>query len=77
MVSTSGECDAPSEDFLLSRVEYRTAKPTDIMQCFELEQASYVPEEAASKNDLRYRQHHAAHFFRCAVLQLEDEDHED
>ena len=59
---------------LLSRVKYRVATPTDIFQCFDMEQEAFSREEAASKNDLRYRQHHAAPFFRCAVLEHDDED---
>lgn len=63
--------DVTTFDFL-QYVTYRTATPTDIFQCFEMEKASYPREEAASKNDLRYQQHHAAAFFRCAVLPHED-----
>lgn len=59
---------------LLARVTYRTATPTDIFQCFDMETEAFSREEAASKNDLRYRQHHAAPFFRCAVLEHDDED---
>eukprot|EP00980_Cylindrotheca_fusiformis_P021493 scaffold8353_cov138-Cylindrotheca_fusiformis.AAC.24 len=56
---------------LCSRVECRTATPTDILQCFQLEQSW---NQNASKNDLQYRQHHAAPFFRCAVLEEDDEE---
>ena len=65
----------PSLD--LSRIQYRTVAPTDIVQCLEIERASYPPDEAASKNSLQYRQHHAAPYFRCAVLMPPtDEDDE-
>eukprot|EP00934_Nitzschia_sp_Nitz4_P002251 Nitzschia sp. Nitz4//scaffold10_size219509//76349//77992//NITZ4_001420-RA/size219509-processed-gene-0.69-mRNA-1//1//CDS//3329532896//2251//frame0 len=74
------ESHAPEEDDgdtnviddIFPLITYRPATPTDILQCYELEKESYPPEQAASKNDLRYRQHHAAAFFRCAVLQHED-----
>lgn len=65
-----------SADFW-SRVKYRTATPTDILQVFDMEQEALSKEEAASKNDLRYRQHHAAPFFRCAVLEHEDEENDE
>jgi len=62
---------------ILSRVKYRVAKPTDIFQCFDMEKEAFSREVAASKNDLRYRQHHAAPFFRCAVLEHEDEENDE
>ena len=62
---------------VLSRVKYRVATPTDIFQCFDMEKEAFSKGEAASKNDLRYRQHHAAPFFRCAVLEHEDEENDE
>jgi predicted PhzF superfamily epimerase YddE/YHI9/ribosomal protein S18 acetylase RimI-like enzyme len=59
---------------VLKRIRFRTVAPTDILQCLEIERASYVSNEAASKNTLQYRQHHAAPYFRCAVLREEEED---
>lgn len=70
----SGEMNDAGSGELLARVQYRTATPTDIFQCFDMETEAFSREEAASKNDLRYRQHHAAPFFRCAVLEHDDED---
>jgi GNAT superfamily N-acetyltransferase len=55
----------------LSRVQYRIAAPTDIFQCFQLEQSW---KKSSSKNDLQYRQHHAAPYFRCAVLETDDDE---
>ena len=53
---------------LLSRLIFRTVQPTDIPRCHSIEAASYPADEAASKSDLQYRQHHAASYFRCAFL---------
>ena len=53
---------------LLHRIRFRDARPTDIPTCFDLEQASYPEDEAATRSKFQYRQHHAASFFRCAVL---------
>jgi predicted PhzF superfamily epimerase YddE/YHI9/ribosomal protein S18 acetylase RimI-like enzyme len=69
--------DAVSIDDVMSRVKYRVATPTDIFQCFDMEKEAFSKEEAASKNDLRYRQHHAAPFFRCAVLEHDDEENDE
>jgi predicted PhzF superfamily epimerase YddE/YHI9/GNAT superfamily N-acetyltransferase len=57
-----------TDDSILSQIHFRTVYPTDIPACAEIEQASYPHEEAASKSSLQYRQHHAAPYFRCAVL---------
>lgn len=61
-----------SSSDILSQVHFRTVSPTDIPACFEIEQESYPADEAASKSSLQYRQHHAAPYFRCAVLGDED-----
>jgi PhzF family phenazine biosynthesis protein len=61
----------------LSQVQYRSATPTDMFQCVQLEKASYPAGEAGSKNALQYRQHHAAPYFRCAVIVGEEDDEED
>lgn len=66
-----------SDDDLVSRVKYRVATPTDIFQCFDMEKEAFSKIEAATKNDLRYRQHHAAPFFLCAVLEHEDEENDE
>jgi predicted PhzF superfamily epimerase YddE/YHI9/ribosomal protein S18 acetylase RimI-like enzyme len=59
---------------ILSLLVYRDVSPTDIFQCVQLEKSSYPKGKGASKNDLQYRQHHAARFFRCAVLENDDEE---
>lgn len=50
------------------RVRFRTVRPTDIPACYKLERSNYPRDEAATKSMLQYRQHHAAPYFRCAVL---------
>lgn len=57
------------------RITFRQVIPADIPACFDIESNSYPPDEAASKSSLQYRQHHAEKYFRCAVLD-EDEDDE-
>ena len=47
---------------------FRNVCPTDVPAIAKLERASYPADEAASRSLLQYRQHHAASFFRCAVL---------
>ena len=39
-----------------------------------MEEASYPADESASRSSLQYRQHHAATFFRCAVMGSSDCD---
>lgn len=53
---------------LVDRILFREVRPTDIPICFEIESNSYPDDEQASKSTLQYRQHHAAPYFRCAVL---------
>jgi PhzF family phenazine biosynthesis protein len=48
-------------------VLYRNVCPTDLPAIYALEKASYPSDEAASRSQLQYRQHHAASFFRCAI----------
>jgi predicted PhzF superfamily epimerase YddE/YHI9/ribosomal protein S18 acetylase RimI-like enzyme len=59
---------------ILSQTHFRNVYPTDIPACAEIEQDSYPQEEAASKSSLQYRQHQAAPYFRCAVLEREAEE---
>ena len=65
--------ESEAEGFL-SKVKYRTASPTDILKCVEMVKLDSNPNRLfASRNDLQYRQHYAAPYFRCAVYQ--DEQH--
>jgi ribosomal protein S18 acetylase RimI-like enzyme len=50
------------------RVTFRAVRPTDMEQCYALEREGYPEDEAASKTTLQFRQHHAARYFRCAVI---------
>jgi len=54
-------------------IHFRNVTPTDLPAVHNLESNSYPADEAASRSKLQYRQHHAAVFFRCAVL-VEDEE---
>jgi predicted PhzF superfamily epimerase YddE/YHI9/ribosomal protein S18 acetylase RimI-like enzyme len=53
---------------LESRLTFRKVCPTDMLTVHTIEKSSYPSDEAASKSSLQYRQHHAAPYFRCAVL---------
>jgi len=64
---TEGEDEHEIED-LLSHMRFAMVRPVDIPRCVQIEKASYPPKEAASKSSLQYRQHHAAPYFRCAIL---------
>ncbi len=50
-----------------SNIFFRHVCPTDLPKIYNLERSSYPKDEAASKSQIQYRQHHAAPFFRCAV----------
>lgn len=67
--STSSTSSSSNSSFVADgSVRFRQVRPTDIPVCYELEATSYPEDEAASKAKLQYRQHHAARYFRCAVL---------
>lgn len=67
-----------ASESILQNIIFRDVCPTDLPTIYKLERASYPKDEAASKSQIQYRQHHAALFFRCAVYiapqtpQLED-----
>jgi PhzF family phenazine biosynthesis protein len=61
----------------LETVHFRESGPTDIPMVAVLEKASYPEDEAASKSTLQYRQHHAAPYFRCAVVKDSEGDDND
>lgn len=77
MEETTPTSDDTNESVMMSRVKYRRATPTDVLPCFELEKAAYSPEEKPSKNELQYRQHHAASYFRVAVVEEDGNEEED
>ena len=66
--STVVDPSSSSSKAWVNNLVFRTVRPTDIPACYALEKASYPPDEAASKSKLQYRQHHAARYFRCAVI---------
>lgn len=53
---------------VLKTVRFAMVRPVDIPACAEIEKSSYPKDEAASKSSLQYRQHHAAPYFRCALI---------
>jgi predicted PhzF superfamily epimerase YddE/YHI9/GNAT superfamily N-acetyltransferase len=57
-----------------SRITFRQVIPADIPACFAIETASYPKDEAATKSSMQYRQHHAEKYFRCAVLNIDEDD---
>jgi predicted PhzF superfamily epimerase YddE/YHI9/ribosomal protein S18 acetylase RimI-like enzyme len=57
-------------------IRFREVRPTDIPAVAQIEKASYPEDEAASKSALQYRQHHAAPYFRCAVVGGQDDDND-
>eukprot|EP00536_Pseudo-nitzschia_multiseries_P013330 jgi/Psemu1/261294/estExt_Genewise1Plus.C_5610001 len=56
----------------LSRIQFRKASPTDILRCVEMKKLLF-----ASRNDLEYRQHFAANYYRCAVYQDDDQENDE
>lgn len=69
---TAAAADTSQTVDIRKTVQFRTVRPTDIPSCAAMEKASYPEDEAASKSTLQYRQHHAARYFRCAVLPSTD-----
>lgn len=59
---------SPNSDDLLSRLKFRAVQPVDIPRCHHLETLSFTADNAASTSELQLRQHRAAPFFRCVLL---------
>lgn len=73
-VVTAASTESSSDSFL-SRIQYRKASPTDIFKCVEMINSGPGPAVTfSSKNELQYRQHYAAPYFRCAVY--ENDEHQ-
>jgi PhzF family phenazine biosynthesis protein len=51
---------------------FRQCCPSDLDACYELEKASYPPDEAASAERLKYRQETASVYFRCGATDSDD-----
>jgi ribosomal protein S18 acetylase RimI-like enzyme len=66
--------EAMVHESVLEIVRFREGRPTDIPAVAIIEKDSYPEDEAASKSSLQYRQHHAAPYFRCAVVEDGDDD---
>lgn len=64
---TEPEPQPQPQPSLLENILFRNVCPTDLPAIYNLERSSYPKNEAASKSQIQYRQHHAAPFFRCAV----------
>jgi len=56
-----------TEDIIAS-ISYRTPLSHEIPSCYEIESASYPPDEAASLISLEYRLENAPSYFKCAIL---------
>jgi ribosomal protein S18 acetylase RimI-like enzyme len=63
-----------SEESVLEKVRFREGRSTDLPTVEVIEEASYPADEAASNSDLQYRQHNAAPYFRCAVVEDDDDN---
>jgi len=57
-----------TESDIAARISYRAPTVDDIPACFEIESASYPPDEAATLEGLTYRQDKALDYFQCAIL---------
>lgn len=66
------EEEEDEEENIVEQIRYAKVRPVDIPRCCEIEKASYPASEAASRSSLQYRQHHAASYFRCAVVPSND-----
>ena len=77
LAETATETTAASQPSILRNILFRNVLPTDLPAIYKLEKASYPKDEAASKSQIQYRQHHAAPFFRCAVYLPSQEDEEE
>lgn len=58
---------------ILDMISYRPVEPDDITKCHEIEAASYPEDEAASLENLMYRQQSAGDYFWCATLPADEE----
>ena len=53
---------------ILSRLKFRVVQPVDLPRCHQLGAESFTADQVSSTSELQLRQHHAAPFFRCALL---------
>lgn len=59
---------SPDADDILTRLKFRVVQPVDIPRCHQLGTQSFTVDQVSSTSELQLRQHHAAPFFRCALL---------
>lgn len=63
-----------SSSNILDFISYRKVSADDIPECYKIESASYPKDEAASLDNLYYRQQYANDYFWCATLPTEMTD---
>lgn len=56
-----------NENNLVDSLSYRPVNTDDISRCYEIESSSYPEDEAASLENLQYRQQNAGEYFMCAT----------
>ena len=56
-----------NENNLVDKLSYRLVNIDDIPRCYEIESSSYPEDEAASLENLEYRQQNAGEYFICAT----------
>lgn len=56
-----------NENDLVNKLSYRPVNIDDISRCYEIESSSYPEDEAASLENLEYRQQNAGEYFMCAT----------
>ena len=52
---------------IVENLSYRPVSVDDISRCYEIESSSYPEDEAASLENLKYRQQNAGEYFMCAT----------
>lgn len=56
-----------NENIIVDNLSYRPVHIDDIKRCYEIESSSYPDDEAASLENLKYRQQYAGEYFMCAT----------
>ena len=64
--------DNSSEQNIIDKISYRPVTAEDIPNCYKIEVASYPEDEAASLENLSYRQQFAGDYFWCATLRADE-----
>ena len=66
-----------SETSDVKSLSFRPVTPDDISRCYEIESSSYPEDEAASLENLHYRQQSAGDYFICCTTPTENDDDDD